>query len=282
MFKEGDRVHIEDVIVRKMNGTVEAVNEATVEVVWDEACSSIVPKTNLKVGEEHGDMEVPYEKFNKLNPAQEERLDMLAEECAEIIQTISKIKLHGYESYHPDDPDMETNAEALARECGDAAGVLEHLLDHGDIDAELIDKSRRTKMHRSERYMHYHEHSPLTTRELLFNDTQIWTRFYRDGWTLGQIAKEWNCSVYDLSPWLTKPLTTTVQQVVAETERDITQYKIGDITMASVFAPTGMTNISDLQAVFDRIEIVLAALQDKGEILAADIARIPREGDARD
>lgn len=36
------------------------------------------------------------------------------------------------------------------------------------------------------------------------------------------------------------------------------QFNIGDETMRLVFTPTGMTNISDLQAVFDRVEVVLA------------------------
>lgn len=36
-------------------------------------------------------------------------------------------------------------------------------------------------------------------------------------------------------------------------------YNIGDATMRHIFKPTGMTNISDFQAVFDRIEVVLTA-----------------------
>ncbi|AYM05709.1 hypothetical protein [Agrobacterium tumefaciens] len=37
------------------------------------------------------------------------------------------------------------------------------------------------------------------------NDT-VWARFYRDGKNLGEICAEFNCGVYDLSPWLTAPL----------------------------------------------------------------------------
>ena len=41
----------------------------------------------------------------------------------------------------------------------------------------------------------------------------IWARFYRDGKSLGDICKEFNCGVYDLSPWLTAPL---VRAAIAE------------------------------------------------------------------
>lgn len=41
--------------------------------------------------------------FNKLTPAETERLAILAEECGETIQVIGKILRHGYESFHPKD-----------------------------------------------------------------------------------------------------------------------------------------------------------------------------------
>ncbi len=41
--------------------------------------------------------------FNRLTPAEAERLAMLAEEAAEVIQIVGKILRHGYASYHPDD-----------------------------------------------------------------------------------------------------------------------------------------------------------------------------------
>ena len=41
--------------------------------------------------------------FNGLTPAEAERLAMLAEEAAEVIQAVGKILRHGYASYHPDD-----------------------------------------------------------------------------------------------------------------------------------------------------------------------------------
>ena len=42
------------------------------------------------------------EHFNKLTPAEAERLAMLAEECGEVVQIVGKILRHGYDSQHPD------------------------------------------------------------------------------------------------------------------------------------------------------------------------------------
>jgi len=41
------------------------------------------------------------EHFNNLNPAELERLAILAEEAAEVVQIANKIIRHGYASYHP-------------------------------------------------------------------------------------------------------------------------------------------------------------------------------------
>lgn len=62
--------------------------------------------------------------FNGLTPAQAERLDMMAEECAEVIQAIMKIKRHGFESSSPFGAKPETNREALVRELADVAAVM--------------------------------------------------------------------------------------------------------------------------------------------------------------
>ena len=47
----------------------------------------------------------------------------------------------------------------------------------------------------------------MMTRKELQTIDAIWARFYRDNKTLGEIATEFECSIYDLSPWLTAPLT---------------------------------------------------------------------------
>lgn len=60
--------------------------------------------------------------FNNLTPAEAERLAMMAEECAEVIQIIGKILCHGYDSYHPERPAL-TNRMLLVNELTDLIAV---------------------------------------------------------------------------------------------------------------------------------------------------------------
>lgn len=64
------------------------------------------------------------EHFNKLTPAEAERLAMLAEECGEVIQIVGKILRHGYDSYHPVNPRL-TNRDLLANELRDVNAILQ-------------------------------------------------------------------------------------------------------------------------------------------------------------
>lgn len=60
-----------------------------------------------------------------ITPAQAERLEMLAEECAEVIQEVTKILRHGFENYNPDEPvsDRKTNRQKLHKELLDIFAV---------------------------------------------------------------------------------------------------------------------------------------------------------------
>lgn len=73
------------------------------------------------------------EHFNKLTPAQAERLAMLAEECAEVIQCVTKILRHGYGSYHPDDAERTTNRQSLERELADLWAIADRMEKVSDI-----------------------------------------------------------------------------------------------------------------------------------------------------
>jgi hypothetical protein len=58
-----------------------------------------------------------------MTPEEAERLEMLAEEAAEVIFIIMKTLRHGYESFHPDNPEI-TNRQMLEEEIGDFLGIL--------------------------------------------------------------------------------------------------------------------------------------------------------------
>ncbi|MEM9426637.1 MAG: hypothetical protein AAGA06_08030 [Pseudomonadota bacterium] len=81
---------------------------------------------------------------NGLSPAEAERLAMLAEECGEVIQAVTKILRHGYESFHPNDlfkghpkPGAKSNRERLEDELDDLRAVLALCEEEADIDLSL-------------------------------------------------------------------------------------------------------------------------------------------------
>lgn len=71
-----------------------------------------------------------------MTEAEKERLAMLAEECAEVIQVVGKILRHGYESYHPDDPQRVTNRDLLIKELADIDSIIYGMSLNFDIRSE--------------------------------------------------------------------------------------------------------------------------------------------------
>lgn len=102
-----------------------------------------------------------YEHFNELTQAEAERLAILAEECAEVIQIVGKILRHGYESTNPDASHKGTNREQLAREIGDLRAAEERMIICDDIsEGEVID-AQREKFASVTRYLH---HQPVVSK----------------------------------------------------------------------------------------------------------------------
>lgn len=93
------------------------------------------------------------EPFNKLTPAEAERLALLSEECGEVIQAVGKILRHGYESKHPDGG--PTNRESLERELGDVRWVIETMKDSGDIDSAHVVLASIHKGEAVAKYLHH-------------------------------------------------------------------------------------------------------------------------------
>lgn len=71
--------------------------------------------------------------FNKLTPAEAERLAMLIEECGEVIQAATKILRHGYESYNPDLAFSPTNRQHLIKEICDLRAIECLMIAGGEI-----------------------------------------------------------------------------------------------------------------------------------------------------
>ena len=115
-------------------------------------------KDTLKAGVEG----LRSEHFNKLTPSEAERLVIMAEECAEVIQVIGKIQRHGYESYNPTLPpsERETNRQALAREIGHFEMILCEMYNLRDVDPIAINDSARKKRATIGRWLHHNDIKP--------------------------------------------------------------------------------------------------------------------------
>lgn len=95
------------------------------------------------------------EHFNKLTPAEAERLALLAEECGEVVQAVGKILRHGYASRHPDGGD--SNRQLLQRELGDVAAAVKLMHLRGDVADATISGYRDLKLQKVKRYLHHQD-----------------------------------------------------------------------------------------------------------------------------
>jgi hypothetical protein len=93
--------------------------------------------------------------FNKLTPAQDERIALLTEELGEALQSVGKILRHGYESYDPTITNGVSNRTSLTRELGDIQAAINMMIDAGDIKSGLIDSFCDKKLVKVQKYLHH-------------------------------------------------------------------------------------------------------------------------------
>lgn len=65
-------------------------------------------------------------------------------------------------------------------------------------------------------------------------------------------------------------LEAEVTRLVGSTQSAPEKYNIGEATMLHIFTATGMTDVSDMQAVFDQVEKVLVKLERKPKVIEPD------------
>lgn len=92
---------------------------------------------------------------NRLTPAELERLAVLAEECAEVIQIVNKIIRHGYDSYWPE-PD-DTNRKRLEEELGDLQLAVSLLQSNDDVSLEAIAERAYKKIDKLAKWTYYND-----------------------------------------------------------------------------------------------------------------------------
>jgi NTP pyrophosphatase (non-canonical NTP hydrolase) len=100
--------------------------------------------------------------YSELNEAEIERLVMLAEECSEVIQIVSKILRHGYHSKWPENTGPTTR-QRLEQEIGDVVFCVSFMAHRGDVDANAMEIRTVEKSKTVNQYMH---HNIITDEEL--------------------------------------------------------------------------------------------------------------------
>jgi NTP pyrophosphatase (non-canonical NTP hydrolase) len=90
--------------------------------------------------------------LKQVNEHQEECLNILQEECAEVIQAASKIKRFGVVG-KPLNTTL-TNLESLEMELGDVLALVDMVKDSMGITTEGLEKAKQNKMQRLSKFMH--------------------------------------------------------------------------------------------------------------------------------
>lgn len=128
--------------------------------------AGVTPSRVLAVAPEAKSDSTPYTKahfygseahFNGLTPGEAERLALLAEEAGEVVRAVGKILRHGYSSFNPDKEGHLGNRGELELEIGDFAGVIDLMIDAGDINEDRLLTQAEAKRPRMMKYAHHQE-----------------------------------------------------------------------------------------------------------------------------
>lgn len=99
--------------------------------------------------------------FNQLSPAEAERLAILAEECAEVIQVVGKVLRHGW---HPTDHTtgiVYDNRAELEAELGHVRNIAALMDAREDIDEEKVLDAALAKADKWGCYLHHQDEATL-------------------------------------------------------------------------------------------------------------------------
>jgi NTP pyrophosphatase (non-canonical NTP hydrolase) len=85
-----------------------------------------------------------------MDPKQKEALDILQEECAEVIQAVSKISRFGLDNLKPGKP--KTNKEHLEEELGDVLAMVDILCGMGVIELDNLRTAKLAKIEKLKKW----------------------------------------------------------------------------------------------------------------------------------
>ncbi len=85
-----------------------------------------------------------------MNNREREVMNILSEECAEVIQAISKCHRFGIDNYKPGKP--KTNREHLEEELGDLLAMIDILKEMGVVDSSNLELANRAKIEKLKKW----------------------------------------------------------------------------------------------------------------------------------
>ncbi len=91
--------------------------------------------------------------FNQLTHAEDERLTILAEEAAEVIKVVMKIKRHGWNAAHAGK--TYDNRKDLETECGDFLSAMERCTVAHDLSYPNVFEALKAKTISAKEYLHH-------------------------------------------------------------------------------------------------------------------------------
>jgi NTP pyrophosphatase (non-canonical NTP hydrolase) len=84
-----------------------------------------------------------------------EVMDILQEECAEVIQAVSKISRFGIDNYKPGKP--KTNREHLEEELGDMLAMIDIMLELSVISLDNLEIAKKAKIEKLKKWSNIYE-----------------------------------------------------------------------------------------------------------------------------
>lgn len=92
---------------------------------------------------------------NGLDDAENERLALLSEECAEVIQIIGKIQRHGFDSKDPTNPQCPGNRALLEKKIAQVVQAVDLMAGAEDINQSRVGAHLRARWISVQKYLHH-------------------------------------------------------------------------------------------------------------------------------
>ena len=91
----------------------------------------------------------------KMDKTTKEVMDILQEECAEVIQAVSKINRFGLDNFKPGKP--KTNREHLEEELGDMIAMIDIMIEKNVVSESNLEIAKKAKIEKLKQWSSIYE-----------------------------------------------------------------------------------------------------------------------------